>query len=117
MDGTVRVSSIMSAAMGTEATATAASESASVAKDGESATAAAIKWKPVMLLLPTRFGLDKLTAKYATNLKQLFRIPQFLGIAGGRPGRSLYFVACQGQLWAIAVFLYLLSFEGDAPVY
>ncbi|KAF9291655.1 Cysteine protease atg4a [Mortierella alpina] len=97
MDGTVRVSSIMSAAMGTEATATAASESASIAKDGESATAAAIKWKPVMLLLPTRFGLDKLTAKYATNLKQLFRIPQFLGIAGGRPGRSLYFVACQGD--------------------
>ncbi|KAG0207987.1 Cysteine protease atg4b [Mortierella sp. GBA30] len=56
-----------------------------------------IKWKPVMLMIPTRFGLEKLTAKYTTNLKQLFKIPQFLGIAGGRPGRSLYFVACQGD--------------------
>jgi hypothetical protein len=31
------------------------------------------------------------------NLKQLFRMPQFLGIAGGRPNRSLYFVASQGK--------------------
>ncbi|KAF9562616.1 Cysteine protease atg4a [Mortierella alpina] len=79
MDGTVRVSSIMQAAFGAETTTTTAFESPSVSKDGESA--AAIKWKPVMLMLPTRFGLDRLTAKYATNLKQLFRIPQFLGIA------------------------------------
>ncbi|ORZ26634.1 hypothetical protein BCR41DRAFT_300870 [Lobosporangium transversale] len=54
-------------------------------------------WKPVLLLIPTRFGLDKLTEKYIPNLKQLFRMPQFMGIAGGRPGRSLYFVACQGD--------------------
>ncbi|CAO3566905.1 unnamed protein product [Mortierella alpina] len=102
MDGLVHVSNIMKAAMGTEAATTmATSESATnakgeVEKSGMEATAA-IKWKPVMLMLPTRFGLDKLTAKYANNLKQLFRIPQFLGIAGGRPGRSLYFVACQGD--------------------
>ncbi|KAG0357578.1 Cysteine protease atg4b [Gamsiella multidivaricata] len=54
-------------------------------------------WRPVLVMIPTRFGLDKLTEKYTHNLKQLFRIPQFLGIAGGRPGRSLYFVACQGD--------------------
>ncbi|KAI1297004.1 Cysteine protease atg4b [Mortierella claussenii] len=54
-------------------------------------------WKPVVVLLPARFGLEKLTEKYISNLKQLFRLPQFLGIAGGRPGRSLYFVANQGN--------------------
>ncbi|KAF9157894.1 Cysteine protease atg4b [Mortierella sp. AD011] len=54
-------------------------------------------WRPVLLLIPTRYGLEKLTEKYIPNLKQLFRIPQFMGIAGGRPGRSLYFVACQGE--------------------
>ncbi|KAG0007891.1 Cysteine protease atg4b, partial [Entomortierella chlamydospora] len=54
-------------------------------------------WRPVLLLIPTRYGLEKLTEKYIPNLKQLFRMPQFMGIAGGRPGRSLYFVACQGE--------------------
>ncbi|KAG0209224.1 Cysteine protease atg4b [Mortierella sp. GBA30] len=55
------------------------------------------KWKPIVLLLPARYGLDKLTERYVKNLKELFKLPQFLGIAGGRPGRSLYFVACQGN--------------------
>ncbi|KAF9427707.1 Cysteine protease atg4b [Podila epigama] len=55
------------------------------------------RWKPVILLLPSRFGLEKLTEKYIHNLKKLFELPQFLGIAGGRPQRSLYFVACQGN--------------------
>ncbi|KAF9184885.1 Cysteine protease atg4b [Haplosporangium sp. Z 767] len=54
-------------------------------------------WKPVVMLIPARYGLDKLTERYTKNLKQLFRLPQFLGIAGGRPGRSLYFVASQGN--------------------
>lgn len=54
------------------------------------------RWKPVVLLMPVRYGLEKLTEKYSNNLKKLFELPQFLGIAGGRPGRSLYFVACQG---------------------
>jgi hypothetical protein len=55
------------------------------------------KWKPVVLLMPARYGLEKLTERYVGNLKQLFKLPQFLGIAGGRPGRSLYFVATQGE--------------------
>lgn len=56
-------------------------------------------WKPVVLLIPARYGLEKITERYFNNLKTLFKLPQFLGIAGGRPGRSLYFVACQGNLW------------------
>ncbi|KAG0342407.1 Cysteine protease atg4b [Podila humilis] len=55
------------------------------------------RWKPVVLLLPVRYGLEKLTEKYSNNIKKLFELPQFLGIAGGRPGRSLYFVASQGN--------------------
>ncbi|KAF9433606.1 Cysteine protease atg4c [Entomortierella beljakovae] len=54
-------------------------------------------WKPVVILMPSRFGLDKLTESYVGNLKQLFKLPQLLGIAGGRPGRSLYFIANQGS--------------------
>jgi cysteine protease ATG4 len=82
MDGAVRVSSIMQAATRSAGNL-----------DGSTAMA----WKPVLLLIPSRFGLDKLTERYVHNLKQLFRMPQFMGIAGGRPGRSLYFVASQGK--------------------
>ncbi|CAB4424750.1 unnamed protein product [Rhizophagus irregularis] len=52
-------------------------------------------WKPVLILLSVRLGTDKLNPSYSDNLKALFTFPQFLGIAGGRPGRSLYFVAVQ----------------------
>ncbi|KAF9900490.1 Cysteine protease atg4b [Linnemannia zychae] len=55
------------------------------------------QWKPVVVMMPVRYGLDKLKEGYVSNLKKLFQLPQFLGIAGGRPGRSLYFVACQGN--------------------
>ncbi|KAG0060415.1 Cysteine protease atg4b [Linnemannia elongata] len=55
------------------------------------------QWKPVVVMMPARYGLDKLKEGYVANLKQLFKLPQFLGIAGGRPGRSLYFVAYQGN--------------------
>lgn len=66
-------------------------------------TAEADQWKPVVLLMPARYGLEKITERYVNNLKTLFKLPQFLGIAGGRPGRSLYFVACQGNCWLVMV--------------
>ncbi|KAF9180780.1 Cysteine protease atg4b [Haplosporangium sp. Z 767] len=89
MDGTVRTSEVIGAAITAQNTSSTRSSSGS--------TAVETKWKPVMLMIPVRLGLDKLTAKYRRNLRQLFRMPQFLGIAGGRPSRSLYFVACQGD--------------------
>ncbi|KAG0258052.1 Cysteine protease atg4b [Mortierella polycephala] len=89
MDGTVRISEVIGAATTAQTTSSTRSSSGS--------TAVETKWKPVMLMIPVRLGLDKLTAKYRRNLRQLFRMPQFLGIAGGRPSRSLYFVACQGD--------------------
>ncbi|KAK5808247.1 hypothetical protein F5H01DRAFT_282144 [Linnemannia elongata] len=68
-----------------------------VPMDGTVRVSATQAWRPVLLLIPNRYGLDKVTGKYIANLKQLFRMPQFLGIAGGRPNRSLYFVASQGD--------------------
>ena len=72
-------------------------ESGSNGHSGSSIHSQRTKWKPVVLLMPVRYGLEKLTERYIGNLKELFKLPQFLGIAGGRPGRSLYFVACQGE--------------------
>ncbi|KAF9112811.1 Cysteine protease atg4b [Mortierella sp. AM989] len=72
-----------------------------LATEGQSVNALAgptrSQWKPVVILMPSRFGREKLIDRYVGNLKQLFKLPQFLGIAGGRPGRSLYFIASQGN--------------------
>ncbi|CAG8443482.1 11459_t:CDS:10 [Ambispora leptoticha] len=62
---------------------------------GESETELKSNWKPIVTLLPIRLGIEKLNPNYSPNLKELFKLPQFLGIAGGRPCRSLYFVATQ----------------------
>ncbi|KAF9164774.1 Cysteine protease atg4, partial [Mortierella sp. AD010] len=89
MDITVRFSDILHAACEGHG----ANVSTGPDRDGLKAN----NWKPVVLLMPSRFGLEKLTERYVGNLKRLFRLPQFLGIAGGRPGRSLYFIASQGN--------------------
>ncbi|KAJ1980385.1 hypothetical protein H4R34_002468 [Dimargaris verticillata] len=53
--------------------------------------------KPVLLLLPVRLGVDRLNPLYHDNLRHLFTMPQFVGIAGGQPSKSLFFVGCQGS--------------------
>ncbi|KAF9125642.1 Cysteine protease atg4b [Mortierella sp. 14UC] len=106
MDGTVRVSAVLRAASSHRSHSSTSTGSSSSSSTSPSPSPDPIliptpsqsqAWRPVLLLIPNRYGLDKVTAKYLANLKQLFRMPQFLGIAGGRPNRSLYFVASQGD--------------------
>jgi len=54
-------------------------------------------WRPVLLLVPLRLGLEQLNAEYVPCLQAMFELPQSLGIIGGRPRRSHYFVGCQGD--------------------
>mmetsp|Transcript_7475 Transcript_7475/g.31655 ORF Transcript_7475/g.31655 Transcript_7475/m.31655 type:complete len:380 (+) Transcript_7475:594-1733(+) len=63
---------------------------AEAAEDGE--------WnQSVVILIPLRLGLGNLNEIYSACIQQLFRFPQSLGIAGGKPKASLYFVASQGE--------------------
>lgn len=67
-------------------------------KHGSSQTAAVLKptqWKPVVILTPIRLGLDVLNPIYIEPIKKIFEIPQTLGIMGGKPKSSLYFVGYQ----------------------
>ena len=109
MDGTVRVSAVLRAASSHISTTAASSTSPSPSPDlilrPTPTPLQTQAWRPVLLLIPVRYGLDRVTGKYIANLKQLFRMPQFLGIAGGRPNRSLYFVASQGKLVTCLFFL------------
>lgn len=76
-----------------------------------------LKWgnRPVLVLVGIRLGIDGVNPIYYNSLKvrifclypsrpltdmfdqALFTFPQFIGIAGGRPSSSYYFVGAQGD--------------------
>lgn len=51
----------------------------------------------VVVLLPLVLGVDKVNPAYLPQLMAALRWPQSLGIVGGRPGSSLYFLGHQGD--------------------
>ncbi|KAL7929390.1 hypothetical protein V8C35DRAFT_315517 [Trichoderma chlorosporum] len=52
---------------------------------------------PTLILIRTRLGIDKITPIYWEPLIAALRMPQSVGIAGGRPSSSHYFVGSQGS--------------------
>ncbi|KAN0014642.1 hypothetical protein ACTFIU_000960 [Dictyostelium citrinum] len=52
-------------------------------------------WEPLLILIPMRLGLDGLNSIYHTSLLEIFKFPQNLGVVGGKPRASLYFIAAQ----------------------
>lgn len=54
-------------------------------------------WNPILLLIPVRLGMETINHVYLRNLLTSFRCPQSLGIIGGKPKQSLYFLASQGS--------------------
>lgn len=55
------------------------------------------QWKPLILLVPVRLGLEKFNSVYAPPLTALFSLKQGIGIIGGRPKHSMYFIGFQGD--------------------
>jgi hypothetical protein len=50
----------------------------------------------VFMLMPLRLGLDKLNPEYLEPLVRALRIKQCVGMIGGKPAHSLFFVGSQG---------------------
>ncbi|KAG2374376.1 hypothetical protein C9374_010946 [Naegleria lovaniensis] len=50
------------------------------------------KWRPLIILIPLRLGLENFNTDYIPSIKKVFEIPQTLGIMGGKPKSSLYFI-------------------------
>jgi cysteine protease ATG4 len=55
-------------------------------------------WRSLFLLLPLRLGVDFINPIYITVLKACLRLPQTVGIAGGRFNSSLYFIGHEGRI-------------------
>ncbi|KAK8845476.1 hypothetical protein IAR55_006189 [Kwoniella newhampshirensis] len=53
--------------------------------------------KAVLILVGIRLGLDGVNPIYYESVKALFTFPQSVGIAGGRPSSSYYFVGSQAN--------------------
>lgn len=64
-------------------------------------------WKALILLVPLRLGAEKLNPIYGNSLKTLLSTDYCIGIIGGRPKHSLYFVGFQGTFLTI---YYIFSF-------
>ncbi|KAB2576281.1 Peptidase C54 [Lasiodiplodia theobromae] len=54
-------------------------------------------FRPTMVLVGIRLGIDRVTPVYWEALKASLQLPQSIGIAGGRPSASHYFVGVQGS--------------------
>ncbi|KAL1915830.1 uncharacterized protein VTP21DRAFT_6218 [Calcarisporiella thermophila] len=54
-------------------------------------------FRPLLILIPIRLGTDRLNPIYHHALKAYLRLPQSVGIAGGKPCSSLYFVGYRGD--------------------
>uniref|UniRef100_A0A7S4DGX0 Cysteine protease n=1 Tax=Lotharella globosa TaxID=91324 RepID=A0A7S4DGX0_9EUKA len=52
-------------------------------------------WRPVVILVPVRLGLDSINPNYCEGLRRCLKLPQSLGFVGGRPRSSLYFIGYQ----------------------
>ena len=52
---------------------------------------------PLIVLIPLRLGVDRLNAAYLPSLLSCFQYPQSLGMLGGRPRTSFYFIGVQDE--------------------
>ena len=50
---------------------------------------------PLLLLIPLTLGMGKVDPVYLPQIRKVLTFPQTVGIVGGRPGASLYFVGYQ----------------------
>eukprot|EP01130_Rhizamoeba_saxonica_P002947 TRINITY_DN1297_c0_g1_i2.p1 TRINITY_DN1297_c0_g1~~TRINITY_DN1297_c0_g1_i2.p1 ORF type:complete len:421 (+),score=81.77 TRINITY_DN1297_c0_g1_i2:705-1967(+) len=53
------------------------------------------EWSPMFLLIPARIGIEKVNESYIPHLKEILESPYSVGIIGGKPRASLYFIGYQ----------------------
>lgn len=54
-------------------------------------------WKPLLLMIPLRLGLNDINPIYIPALKKCFEMEENCGMIGGRPNQALYFLGYVGD--------------------
>ncbi|KAK3555344.1 hypothetical protein QTP86_014942 [Hemibagrus guttatus] len=49
-------------------------------------------WRPLLLLIPLRMGINNINPIYIQALKECFKMPQSCGVLGGKPNLAYYFI-------------------------
>lgn len=75
----------------------AASNGRAISRSPRRQVGAAWGDRPVLLLIGVRLGIDGVNPIYYETIKLLYTFPQSVGIAGGRPSSSYYFVGSQAD--------------------
>lgn len=50
------------------------------------------RWKPLVVIIPLRLGLNSVNSEYIEQIKSCFHFPQTLGFLGGKPNHAHYFI-------------------------
>uniref|UniRef100_M3XJS5 Cysteine protease n=1 Tax=Latimeria chalumnae TaxID=7897 RepID=M3XJS5_LATCH len=61
------------------------------------ATGHCIAWKPLLLIIPLRMGINYINPVYTDAFKECFKMPQSLGVLGGKPNSAYYFIGFVGD--------------------
>lgn len=59
-------------------------------------TSSPSEWRPLLLMIPLRLGLTSINSCYLPAIQAFFRLPQCVGIIGGKPNLAHYFVGISG---------------------
>ncbi|GAB0086346.1 Cysteine protease [Sergentomyia squamirostris] len=54
-------------------------------------------WKPLLLIIPLRLGINEINPIYIDGLKRCFEINRNVGMIGGKPNQALYFIGYVGD--------------------
>uniref|UniRef100_A0A8C7V481 Cysteine protease n=1 Tax=Oncorhynchus mykiss TaxID=8022 RepID=A0A8C7V481_ONCMY len=54
-------------------------------------------WRPLLLVIPLRLGINHINPVYIQALKECFKIPQSCGVLGGKPNLAYYFIGFVGE--------------------
>lgn len=58
-----------------------------------------VAWRPTIIFIPLKLGCDEhMNPKYIPSLTAMFKLPQSIGMIGGKPHTSLYFFAAQDDV-------------------
>ncbi|XP_078004038.1 cysteine protease ATG4A isoform X2 [Phascolarctos cinereus] len=54
-------------------------------------------WRPLLLIVPLRLGINQINPVYVDAFKECFKMPQSLGALGGKPNSAYYFIGFLGD--------------------